>query len=137
MADYVLKLDTLAKVQTTCTALGIWKPAVAASGDQPAQPAAPIQTGVLTKKHENYFFNYVGVVYEPTGATTTDAMGNDVPTMAAIPGYWVRVRYNGTVPAALLANPPTGITIYPPLKYLADGITPDPDYVQPGYGQIA
>ena len=80
-----------------------------------------------------YLLNMVGVVYQPTGATTTDAMGNIVPVMAALPGIWGRLRHNGD-PAAMPTLPNgSGITLYRYSTTLngwtADGTTLGPAYV--------
>jgi hypothetical protein len=81
-----------------------------------------------------YFLNMVGTVYQPTGATTTDALGNVVPVMAALPGIWGRLRHNGD-PAQLPSLPAnSGVTLYrysPTLGgWTSDGVTLAPDYVQ-------
>ena len=76
-----------------------------------------------------------GIVhYEPTGATTTDAFGNTVPVMAALPGIWGRLRHNGD-PAAMPVLPNgSGITLYRYSNTLggwtADGTTLGPDYIK-------
>jgi hypothetical protein len=81
-----------------------------------------------------YLLNIVGTVYEPTGATTTDAFGNTVPVMAELPGIWGRLRHNGD-PAAMPTLPDnSGITLYRHSDTLggwtSDGTTLAPDYIK-------
>lgn len=54
--------------------------------------------------------------------------------MTAISGYWARIRVNNGRPIPAV---PPGFTLFEPVRYLADGLTPDPSYVQPPYGLIA
>ena len=80
-----------------------------------------------------YFLNIVGVVYQPTGATTTDAIGNIVPVMAPLSGIWGRLRHNGD-PALMPALPNgSGITLYRYSSTLggwsSDGLTLAPAYI--------
>jgi hypothetical protein len=124
--DYVLKSPDAASFMQAAYALGY------ATADAKGNLTL-IPTGV-TSDNGNYFVNPVGTVSEPTGATTVDAMGNTVPTMVPIPGYWVRIRVNNGRP---LPDVPQGFELYEPVRYLADGVTVDPDYVQPPYGTIA
>lgn len=87
----------------------------------------PLWSGQLPDGSGDYFLNEVGLVYQ--------AAGN---TVAPIPGYWSRLRINGNDPFADgTLEVPTNIIIYPPVKYLADGVTPDPAYTQPPIGVIA
>jgi hypothetical protein len=107
----------------------------------------PILEGPVTSGG-SWFYNAVGVVYQPTGATTTDVMGNTVPVMAALPGDWVRVRFNGDMsaqlPGLVAAWRAAGITIYQriipidgsPSFWSADDVTPAPAYVD-SIGDIA
>jgi hypothetical protein len=125
MADYVLKSPSEEAFMQAAYALGY------CTADEDGKLSL-IPTGV-TSDAGNYFVNIVGSVYEPTGETTEGPMGPQ-RVMAAIPGYWVRIRVNngGEIPAV-----PEGFTLYPPVKYLEDRQTVDPDYVQPPYGMIA
>lgn len=128
MTDYVLKSPDEASFMQAAYALGY------ATADKDGKLTL-VPTGV-TQDGGNYFINMVGTVYEPTGATVKGGIDGqtDVPVMAAIPGHWSRIRVNNGRPIPAV---PPGFTLYPPVKYLADGVTPDPDYVQPPYGQIA
>ncbi len=38
------------------------------------------------------FWDIIGIIYEPTGETTTDSEGNEVPVMAPVDGWHVNVR---------------------------------------------
>lgn len=96
-----------------------------------------IQNGYLTKG--GWFLNYVGKVYQPTGATTTDPFGNTVPVMAALPGVWIRLRINGPTPAWVTNFgadlKAAGGTVYTlrninnAFVWSDDGTTAAPDYV--------
>lgn len=125
MTDYVLKSPDAASFLQAASALGY------ATADK-AGTLTLIPTGV-TQDGGNYFINVVGVVYAPTGATVDGPMGKE-PVMAVVPGHWSRIRVNNGRP---LPNVPPGFELFPPVKYLADGVTPDPAYVQPPYGMIA
>ena len=81
----------------------------------------------------SYFLNIVGVVYQPTGATTTDAFGNTVPVMAPLSGIWGRLRHNGD-PAVMPSLPNgSGITLYQYSNTLggwsSDSVTLAPNYI--------
>ena len=80
-----------------------------------------------------WWYAYQGTVYTPTGATTTDAHGNQVPVMAAQPGVWGRIRHNGD-PAYIPQLPAnSGITLYTYSHtvggWTADGTTLAPAWV--------
>ena len=130
MSDVVLYSPDLATLQADAQSLGFYVPGVGfiTQGPVPGDPD-PLAS---------FFLNIVGVVQQPTGQTTTDGMGNTVPVMAPIPGYWARLRVNGTSPFR-----PGGMTIPPSLTvyslvtpangsapfWTADGTTPAPAYV--------
>ena len=106
MSDFVCRADSQTIMQAAYAALGFWD----------AANSCPIINGPLPGGvGASYFINEVGVVFEPTGATMADGFGNTVPVMAAIPGYWVRIRINGEDPftSGSLTIPST-ITVYPP-----------------------
>jgi hypothetical protein len=73
------------------------------------------------------------VIYQPTGATTTDIFGNTVPVTEALPGIWGRLRHNGD--PALLPTLPTnsGVALYHYNSTLggwtSDDVTLAPAYV--------
>lgn len=82
----------------------------------------------------SWFYNFVGPVSVPTGATTTDANGNTVPVMQDLTGVYGRLRHNGDPQwlPTLPAN--SGITLYTYSADLggwsADGVTLAPDYIK-------
>lgn len=125
MSDYVLKSPDRASFLQAAYALGF------AQAD--AQGALHLVTTGVTQDGGNYFINEVGEVRQPTGETIDGPFGPQ-PVMAPIPGHWSRIRVNngGALPAV-----PAGFELFEPVRYLADGETPDPAYVQPPYGQIA
>ncbi len=124
--DYVLKSPDEASFLQAAYVLGY------ARVDDETQTAQVISTGI-SQDGGNYFINVVGTVSEPTGNMIEGPMG-PYPERGAIPGYWVRIRVNngGELPAL-----PIGFELFPPMKYLEDGVTPDPAYTQPPYGCIA
>ena len=92
----------------------------------------------------SWFYNAVGDVSVPTGNMTTCAApgGSTVscPEMQALPGKWVRVRFNGdspNLPDLIKAWRAFGITIYERLPlgpngalcWSSDGVTCGPAYL--------
>ena len=92
----------------------------------------------------SWFYNATGDVSVPTGKTTTCAApgGGTVPCpeMTALPGKWVRVRFNGdspNLPDLIKAWRAFGITIYERLPlgqngalcWSSDGATCGPAYL--------
>jgi hypothetical protein len=121
MVDIVYSAPDLSHLVSAAVAMGFYDPvakAIITNG--------PIPNG------GSWFFNHVGTVYVPTGATTKDEFGNTVPVTAPLPGIWGRLRHNGdpqwlpTLPAK------SGVTLYRLTDagfWSADGVTPAPDYV--------
>ena len=104
---------------------------------------APITQGPLGKDG-SWFYNAVGDVSVPTGKTITctGPGGSTVscPEMQALPGKWVRVRFNGdspNLPDLIKAWRAFGITIYERLPlgpngvlcWSSDGATCGPAYL--------
>jgi hypothetical protein len=113
----------------------IFAKAAAATGFADPVTGAPLTQGDITSGG-SWFYNAAGQIFEPTGATAPDPFGNPQPVMAAVPGEWVRVRFNGDVSnldALVSAWQAAGLTIYreypDPLGWSADGVTPAPGYV--------
>ena len=116
--------------------------AAAATGLTDAK-GIPLTQGPLGKDG-SWFYNAVGDVSVPTGKTTTCAApgGGTVscPEMQALPGKWVRVRFNGdspNLPDLIKAWRAFGITIYERLPlgpnevlcWSSDGTTCGPAYL--------
>lgn len=128
MSDFVLSTPDQDTFYAVLQTLGYWDPV----------EDVPVNQGFLADGSGQYFLNEVGTVYAPTGNTIKDAFGDDVPEMVAEPGYWARLRLNGTSPYETGERAwPVEVTVYPPVQYLEDGVTPDPDYTQPAIGMIA
>ena len=108
----MIQAPDAATLQALAEAMGFWDVTNAAFITQGPVPGDP-------NPQASYFLNVVGAI-------------------EGQPGYWTRLRINGLNPFAsgLLAVPPN-VTIYPPVKFLADGVTPDPTYTQPAIGEIA
>ena len=106
---------------------------------------SPLLDGSITSGG-SWFYNAVGMVYQPTGAVQTNDIGGTSPVMVALPGEWVRVRFNGDVsvqlPILVAAWRASGITIYQKVTlaqssfWSSDGVTPAPEYVD-GIGVIS
>jgi hypothetical protein len=109
LTDFVINSTDAPTLQALAEAMGFWN--AAANGGAGAF--------ITPNPQASYFLNVVGAVDGQTG-------------------YWARLRINGLNPFAsgLLAIP-ANVTIYPPVKFLADGVTPDPTYTQPAIGEIA
>jgi hypothetical protein len=116
MSDFVIDSTDLPTLQAAAVAMGFWSAAASGFITQGPIPGDP-------NPMASYFLNIVGVVYVE-GVTQ--------------PGCWSRLRINGDNPFAsgLIAIPGT-LTVYPPVKYLSDGVTIDPSYTQPPWGMIA
>jgi len=118
MADFLIDSTDLPTLIAAATTMGFYR---AASGQV---QAGFVSQGLIPgdpNPMASYFLNVVGVHQEPTGATTTDANGDTIPTMAAVPGFWTRLRINGLNPVARgLMTIPATLTIYT-LVTLADG----------------
>ena len=132
MIETVFNAPDLPTLASAATAMGYYDPV-----------AHKITTAGSIAAGGNYFLNIVGVVYQPTGATTTDAFGNTVPVMAPLSGIWGRLRHNGD-PAVMPSLPNgSGITLYrwsPTVGgvdgngnniggWSSDGVTLAPDYI--------
>lgn len=142
MSDFLVDSTDLPTLIAAATAMGFYHAASAgvtagfvAQGRIPGDP----------DPHASFFLNVVGQHFEPTGATTTDGMGNTVPVMAAVPGYWARLRINGLDPIARgLMTVPATLTVYKlvtPLDgsaayWSSDGVTPGQAYLN-NIGNIA
>jgi hypothetical protein len=83
-----------------------------------AQPEG-FTTGGLLPNGTVWALNYYAAKMKPTGATTTDAFGNTVPVMAAVPGVFLILRLNGqtsTLPPAVITQMTTaGLSVVTPL----------------------
>ena len=112
MTDFVIDSTDAATLQALAQSMGFWDATNAAFITQGSIPGDP-------NPMASYFLNVVG-------------------TVAGQPGYWSRLRINGLNPfASGLLTVPVGLTVYPPEKFLADGVTLDPNYTQPAIGDIA
>ena len=112
MTDFVIDSTDAPTLQALAQGMGFWDATNGSFITQGSVPGDP-------NPQASYFLNVVGAV-------------------AGQPGYWSRLRINGLNPfASGLLAVPTGVTIYLPVKFLVDGVTPDPDYTQPAIGEIA
>jgi hypothetical protein len=126
MVDIVYNAPDISHLVSAAIAMGFY---VAPDADH---PQGQILTNGEIPGGGSWFFNHQGVVYVPTGATTTDEFGNIIPVMAPLPGIWGRLRHNGDPQwlPTLPAN--SGVTLYWLTAegfWSADGVTPAPDYV--------
>jgi hypothetical protein len=124
--DYVLKSPSQAAFMAAAEQLGY------VQRDTDGTNPRLIAQGI-TSDGGDYFINVVGDAFKPTGKMLIGPMG-PYPEMVQDPGYWVRIRPNNGRP---LPELPDGFELFPPKKYLADGVTVDTSYVQPPYGEIA
>ncbi len=112
MTDFVIDSTDALTLQALAQAMGFWDATNESFITQGPVPGDP-------NPQASYFLNVVGAVVGQSG-------------------YWSRLRINGLNPfASGLLAVPTGVTIYPPVKFLADDVTPDPTYTQPAIGEIA
>jgi hypothetical protein len=119
MSEFIINSTDAPTLDALAQGMGFWSATsdrIATQGPIPGDP----------NPMASYFLNIIGAI--------PDA-----------PGYWCRLRINGTSPFAdgLLAIP-TGIMIYAPVEpadgsasfWSADGVTPAPSFVA-GIGVIA
>ena len=112
MTDFVVQAPDALTLQALAQSMDFWD---ATSGTFITQGPVPGDPN----PQASYFLNVVG-------------------TVAGQPGYWSRLRINGLNPfASGLLTVPVGLTVYPPEKFLADGVTLYPNYTQPAIGDIA
>jgi hypothetical protein len=112
MTDFVIDSTDAPTLQALAQSMGFWDATNSAFITQGPVPGDP-------NPQASYFLNVVGAV---------DGQ----------PGFWARLRINGLNPfASGLLTVPVGLTVYPPEKFLADGVTLDPNYTQPAIGDIA
>lgn len=117
--------------------------AAAATGYADPVTHQPIAQGPLPDGG-SWFWNAVGTVSVPTGATTTcPAPGGGTvscPEMQTLPGVWTRARFNGIakdLPTLMQTWRSMGITIYQQLPlgtggalcWSSDGATCGPAYI--------
>lgn len=68
-----------------------------------------------------YTINLYGQKYAPTGNMVTNRLGNQVPEMAPLPGYYAILRwYNGDNPF-----PPPGMNLPPRISVVGPGLPAD------------
>ena len=87
MSDFLIDSTDLPTLIAAATTMGFYHTDGVTSGfvTQGPVPGDP-------NPMSSYYLNVVGTHYEPTGATTTDGNGNTIPVMAAVPGFWTRLR---------------------------------------------
>lgn len=120
--EIIFNAPDIPSLVTAAVQMGYWD----------AQKQQVIQNGPIPGGGA-WFYNFVGTVYTPTGATTPDEYGNPMPVMAAQPGVWGRLRHDGD-PSYLPQLPAnSGITLYtysPSLDgWTSDGVTLAPTWV--------
>jgi hypothetical protein len=123
MADYEISAPTQAALVTalkTVAAQTQFKfyhlaQTVAAGVNQPEG----FTTGGVLNNGTVWALNYYASKMKPTGATTTDAFGNTVSVMAAVPGAFLILRLNGqtsTLPPAVITQlTAAGLSVVTPL----------------------
>ncbi len=117
MIERILDFGTAAKFKTVMTAANLWN-------------AAPLDTPIaqLDLPQGSVFLNVVGVTYTVTGTFPNQ-------TATANPGYWVRIRWNGS-PTAIVKTKTysqlmtqlaaAGVTLYDTNQFQSDGTTTNP-----------
>jgi hypothetical protein len=132
MTEIIINYPNKAALVRLATALGYYDPVGKAITTQGA-----IATG------GSYFFNNVGVVYQPTGNMVPSPMGGQMPEMSPLPGFWARLRHNGDQaildghmsPQIMAQAAALGVTIYKRATingqsvWTADGTTAGPAYL--------
>ena len=126
MVDFVLAAASDADFATAAAQLGF----VNEHGEIVAQGPLPDGSGT-------YFLTDPQLLMVPTGRMIDSPMGGQVAEMVSDGKVYRGLRINGNNPFAAGMPIPSQLTVYPMVKYLADGVTRDPDYTPPNVGRIA
>ena len=126
MTDFVLSAETDADFATAAAQLGF----VDQHGEIVVQGPLPDGSGT-------YLLTDPQLLMVPTGRMVESPMDEQVAEMASDGKVYRGLRINGNNPFASGMPIPAQLTVYPTIKYLADGVTPDPDYAPPNVGRIA
>jgi len=126
MVDFVLAAASDADFATAAAQLGF----VNEHGEIVAQGPLPYGSGT-------YFLTDPQLLMVPTGRMIDSPMGGQVAEMVSDGKVYRGLRINGNNPFAAGMPIPSQLTVYPMVKYLADGVTRDPDYTPPNVGRIA
>lgn len=126
MVDFVLSAASDADFATAAAQLGF----VDEHGEIVEQGPLPDGSGT-------YFLTDPQLLMVPTGRMIESKMGGQVAEMASDGKVYRGLRINGNNPFASGMPIPSQLTVYPMVRYLADGVTPDPDYAPPNVGRIA
>lgn len=126
MTDFVLSAASDADFLAAAAKLGFVGP----DGQIACQGPLPDGSG-------DYFMTEPQSLLVPTGRMIESKMGGQVAEMASDGKVYRGLRINGNNPFASGMPIPSQLTVYPMVRYLADGVTPDPDYAPPNVGRIA
>jgi hypothetical protein len=136
--DYVTNAPDYATFENVAKAGGFYQ--YPGPGPRGTTTAGMIKTTGTLAGGGSWFFNYVGIVYEPTGNTVLGTFG-PVPEMSALSGVWARLRFNGfpteNLNALISTARSLGADVYSlepigpnnSLVWTKDGVTVAPDYV--------
>lgn len=131
MTEAVYNVDAVSTLNSLAQTMGFWDAAT-----QSIRATGP----VAGSPDGEYFINHIGVVYQPTGATTTTSYGATIRAMAPLSGEWGRLRINGTSTfiqslKTVVTQTHANITIYELVQssggafWSSDGVNPAPAYV--------
>ena len=119
--DFFIKLPSEADMPTALAAF--YKQDTTTEVDDETGEETVVNVGdayLVTTTHD-YAIDLVGVIYEPTGETLTDAEGNEYPATAPLDGWHLNIRLlNDTMRAAVEAIDATyGVTPISPSRVWA------------------
>lgn len=126
MTDFVLSTASDADFRAAAAQLGF----VDERGEIVGQGPLPDGSGT-------YFLTEPEVLMIPTGRMIESPMGGQVAEMVSDGKVYRGLRINGNNPFSAGLPIPSQLTVYPMVKYMPDGVTPDPDYAPPNVGRIA
>jgi len=119
--DYFIKLPSEADMPTILNAFYKQDSTTEVDDETGEETVVNVGDAYLVSTTHDYAIDLVGVIYEPTGVTLTDAEGNEYPATAPLDGYHLNIRLlNDTMRAAVEAIDATyGVTPSSPLRVWA------------------
>jgi hypothetical protein len=119
--DFYIKLPSEADMHTALAAFYKQDTTTEVDDETGEETVVNVGDAYLVSTTHDYAIDLVGVIYEPTGETLTDAEGNEYPATAPLDGWHLNIRLlNDTMRAAVEAIDATyGVTPISPSRVWA------------------
>ena len=119
--DYFIKLPSEADMPTALAAFYRQDTTTEVDDETGEETVVNVGDAYLVSTTHDYAIDLVGVIYEPTGETLTDAEGNEYPATAPLDGWHLNIRLlNDTMREAVEAIDATyGVTPNSPSRVWA------------------